>query len=282
MINVGFISKAAEVKPFIIEIEMPTIGTYTLGLLGNNELEIDWGDGLVQQTTQDNPTHNYELSGRYTIKCSGKSSRMFFANQSRLSAVKQWGTNKWSTIDSAFYNCKNLSISALDAPNLSQVTGLYMMFGYTTIVSGNLGKWDVSNITNLGSMFFMAQSFNEDLSQWDVSNVTNMYLMFFNASFFNQDISKWNVSSVSNMKKMLSGTKLTPDKYDKLLIAWDKPARTNPNTPFSNPNIYKQFGISTTYCKGEIARQSLIDNYGFGYGGYLNDKGKDCPESETN
>lgn len=32
MMNVGFINKAAEIKPFIIEIEIQTTESYTLGL----------------------------------------------------------------------------------------------------------------------------------------------------------------------------------------------------------------------------------------------------------
>ncbi len=282
ILNTGFISKCTwvkEKKPLVIEIEMLSPGTYTLGLSGDVDLLVDWGDGTVDHPREDRPTHNYRKAGRYTITCSGRSSRLYFSGQPQLLTVKQWGTTKWDDVKFAFSVCENLrDIQADDTPDLSQTTSTMGMFYRCGIAKGNFKHWDTGAIQDMGIMFFYAPHFNEDIGNWNVKRVTNMDRMLCSASSFNRDLSNWNVSNVSYMFKMLTGAKMTPAMYDNLLIAWDKLAKEKPNCNFANPEYKKQFGISTTYCRGEAARQNLIDNHGFGTGeDSLYDLGKKCP-----
>ncbi len=302
--NNGFLNKTGaqiiEARPFVIEVSVSELGTYTLGLQGDNDLSIDWGDGTREYTTQDRPTHQYSKAGIYTITCHGNSSQINFAKQTEEMWIKQWGSIKWKKLDGAFFKCLGLNnIYTADAPDLSAVSDLSFMFAGTRIGVGGLARWDVSNITNItsmfsssyisedisnwnvsrvtemGTLFYNNYWFNRDISTWDVSNVKSMRLMFFNARIFNQDLSTWNISNVSNMCKMLAGSKVTADKYDKLLITWEQLARENPNCNFANPDIDKEFRISTTYCSGETARRNLIQNHGFS--SLVLDYGKQCP-----
>ena len=60
----------------------------------------------------------------------------------KLLSVEQWGTGKWTSMYSTFYNCTNLAINAEDAPDLSNVTSMYNMFvntGLTTEESVAIG-----------------------------------------------------------------------------------------------------------------------------------------------
>ena len=128
---------------------------------------------------------------------------------------------------------------------------------------GAMPNWDVSSVTNMGAMFEYASSFNADISNWDVSSVTNMSTMFANASSFNRDLSNWAVSSVTEMRVMLGNSALSTENYDALLNGWSQ------KNIQSNVTLGAQF---LSYCNGEDARQSLIDNHNW----TINDAGLDC------
>jgi surface protein len=78
--------------------------------------------------------------------------------------------------------------------------------------------------------------------------------MFFEATAFNQDISEWNIISVTDMENMFDNSGLSTTNYDALLIDWAE-QNVKPNVLFGAVNL--------TYCSGEDARQSLIDNKGW-------------------
>ena len=42
----------------------------------------------------------------------------------KLLTIEQWGTGKWTSMDSAFRGCSNLTVHATDTPDLSNVTDM--------------------------------------------------------------------------------------------------------------------------------------------------------------
>ena len=131
--------------------------------------------------------------------------------------IEQWGDVQWDSFSKAFYGCINLTSSANDSPDLSQVTSLNHMFAFAYVFNDDLSDWDVSNVTNMENLFSYAYEFNSDLSTWDVSNVKNMNGMFASAEKFNSDIGNWDVSEVTNMGSMFQLAK----EFNRDLGAWN-------------------------------------------------------------
>ncbi len=179
-----------------------------VGALFSNNYTIDWGDGAVETGRSNNATHVYENPGVHTVTITGDFKR-FSANRGtaeKLRSVEQWGTIAWSSFESAFNGAVNFQLNATDAPDLSGVTSMRMMFAGATTFNADLSGWDVSTITNMSFMFWGATSFNGDITNWNVSNVTTMSWMFRDASSFNRDIGSWDVSSVTDIERMFMGT----------------------------------------------------------------------------
>jgi len=176
-----------------------------------------WGDGESNQSVIGDITHTYKSEGVYVITITGDFPALYFQqsyNNSigyhaindnlKLIWVNQWGTQKWKTMNSAFYACKNFNIDADDNPNLNETTDLSYMFMVADKFNSSIDSWDTSNILNMQGLFWDAKVFNQSLNSWDVSNVTNMSYMFHAATAYNQPFSNWNVSSVVDMRWMFS------------------------------------------------------------------------------
>jgi surface protein len=107
-----------------------------------------------------------------------------YGDMDKILSVEQWGTQEWSSMNQAFYDCKNLKINATDLPNLSSVTDMSGMFYEAISFNQDIGNWDVSNVTNMDWMFVHADSFNQDLSSWDVDQVTACELFSGESTFW--------------------------------------------------------------------------------------------------
>jgi len=218
---------------------------------------VNWGDGNTSTGQTGDATHTYANAGTYTVSITGTFPRIYFnyaGDRAKILEVTQWGTNAWTSMGYAFFGCSQLTLTATDAPNLTNVTDMSYMFSSTASFTGDLSGWDVSNVTNMQSMFYEASSFNGDLSAWDVSNVTdmsdmfswtssftsnlstwdvsnvtNMSYMFAWASSFNGDISGWNVSNVTDMSDMFSGA----GTFNGDISGWDVSSVTNMSYMFS-------------------------------------------------
>ncbi|MFV0290183.1 MAG: BspA family leucine-rich repeat surface protein [Mangrovibacterium sp.] len=184
------------------KITIPTVGT-------GYDFVVEWGDDSYPQHLVDGDAfaHTYAQAGTYQIKISGNFPRLFF-NQTtgvdkmelKIQSVDQWGTIKWTSMESAFAGCEKLTLNATDNPDLSNVTSMEQMFRRCLVMnSAKLNDWDVSAITNMRGVFVGAAAFNQKLDKWNVSKATNMEYLFYGAAAFNQDLSMWNVSSVTNM-----------------------------------------------------------------------------------
>lgn len=232
-----------------------------------DSVTIDWGDGnITVENTLSNPIHTYSTPGIYTVIVTGNIKRICtgcgsYGDSQKLLSVEQWGSSQWETMESAFRSASNLQINATDAPDLSGVSSLRMMFNEASAFNSNINHWDVSNITDMSNMFreassfnqplndwntsslvdafwiFLdATSFNQPLNNWDVSNITDMSSMFRGAEAFNQSLNGWNVSNVTNMRGMF----LEASSFNGAIDAWDVSGVTDMSIMFSNATSFNQ------------------------------------------
>ena len=205
---------------------------------------IDWGDGTQNRGVTGGITHTYSSAGIYTVSISeGFKNIRFNQNHSfnlgdnnKLLAVEQWGEVQWSTMEKAFYDCENLVLNATDAPDLSGVSSMSLMFFRATAFNQDIGHWDVSAVTDMSGLFTFARTFNQDIGQWDVSAVTDMSGLFTFARTFNQDIGQWDVSAVTDMSSMFE----VATTFNQNIGQWDVSAVQDMNWMFAEAYDFNQ------------------------------------------
>src|SRR5690625_5194502 len=242
-------SQEPEFRPFITtcmttdgEIIIPTMsrtGSYDYDVYWENlEDESDYGylpgqSGSARLTGLRNGVP-------YRVEIRGDFPRIYFNNypsyRDKILSIDQWGDIEWHSMEAAFYGCSNLEYNASDAPDLSRVTNMRMMFRNATSFNGDIQNWDVGNVTNMYGMFWSADMFNQDLSDWDVSRVVNMELMFNGANSFNGDINGWDVGNVTNMRQMFRAAR----SFNRELDKWDVRSVTNMSEMFSSATSFNQ------------------------------------------
>ena len=190
-------------------IEIPTSQSVSF-LNYTYSYDIDWeNDGVFDLIgVTGNVTHDYGSPGSYDVAIRGNFPHMYinnYSDRSKLVDIKQWGDIIWQDMVRSYRGAENLNISAIDSPNLSQVTDMEEMFRGASSLNSNLNSWDVSNITDMEAMFSGASIFNSNLNSWDVTSVTTMDNMFRNAINFNSDITTWDMSNVSRITSIFSG-----------------------------------------------------------------------------
>jgi len=166
---------------------------------------INWGDDSAINTydSTQTPSHLYVNSGEHTILIMGTFPHLTFVGQTKLKAVQQWGTQKWTSMANMFQDCTTFNSFPIQAPDLSLCTNMSAMFSKASAFNQPIGSWNVSSVTNMSKMFYKASAFNQPIGNWIVSSVTDMSNMLYSAKAFNQPIGLWNVSSVTNMSNML-------------------------------------------------------------------------------
>ncbi len=205
------------------QVIIPTEGTgYNYDITWTNMTNPTNGDGSAIGATG-----NYTIGGltsgdTYEIAITGDFPRIYFNNsgdKNKIRKVTQWGDIEWTSMESAFAGAKNLEITAMDTPDLSNVESMKLMFHNAKALTGNSGNWnwDTENVVNMSYMFWLASHFNGDISSWNTGNVTNMSNMFYVAYDFNQDVSIWNTENVTNMSKMFAAA----NDFNQNLGAWD-------------------------------------------------------------
>ena len=215
---------------------------------------VDWGDGSITTGHTGEAVHAYAAAGEYTVTITGDFPAIYLQGSGvsgRLLRVERWGRIIWRSMRGAFSGAENLKITAVDAPDLSQVTDCSRMFHHATGFTGDLNHWDVSRVTNMSSMFSSAEAFNSDLDRWNVSNVTRMSLMFFNAHTFNGDIRDWDVSNVTDMLAMFGRARA----FNSDLKRWDVSNVRNMSNMFANAGAF-----SSDLSRWDVARVESMED----------------------
>ena len=192
----------------------------SITITGTGAYTIDWGDGTAENATGAR-THEYASAGTYTVSITGglESFRPgdTVGNAEKLRSIEHWGAIKWDTMEKSFQHASKMKYRATDAPDLSGVEDMSLMFAGASKFNGNISGWNVSQVETMASMFREASDFDQDLNGWDVSQVDDMSYMFFLASDFDQDLNGWDVSQVTDMSFMFSSA----SDFDGDISGWD-------------------------------------------------------------
>ena len=169
---------------------------YELGLFGDVDVHVDWGDGSPDSDVEvAGPfAHTYVTWGQYTITVSGSLTGFGqdeddapLSGAEYLTAVTSFGDLGIESLSNAFWDSNNL----IDVPSVlpATVTDLYGLFWSASSFNDDISDWNTANVTNMSYLFEDAGSFNGDISSWNTSSVTDMNGMFDGASVFNQSLS---------------------------------------------------------------------------------------------
>jgi len=194
-------------------------------------------DTVTDQTGE--TTITFPAPGTYRLEISGTFPRIYFNGideAQKILSVQQWGAIGWTSMARAFTGASNLIVEAVDAPDLSGVTSLSLMFRDGSSLNSDFDHWDVSTIVQMDGVFFGASIFNGNIDNWDVSNVTEMGGMFWGANSFNRDISGWDVSKVENFGAMF----LAANSFNQDIGGWDVSSATNLRGMFWNAISFNQ------------------------------------------
>ncbi|WP_394388150.1 BspA family leucine-rich repeat surface protein [Shewanella woodyi] len=269
---------AATTDDFVITIKSDNAGTssdvqFTLPTTGSGyNYNIDCNDDGTDEATAQTADYTCDYTslggaGTYTVRVEDNSGgstgfpRIFFnqsGDKSKILTVEQWGTGKWTSMESAFSGTLNLTIPATDAPDLSNVTSMSNMFWDAVLANPDVSSWNVSSVTFMNNLFLTAYAATPDVSSWDVSSVINMSGMFFNATSANPDVSSWDVSKVVYMNAMFNNaTSATPD-----VSSWDVSSVTQMNSVFggatsANPDVSGWDVSSVTTMESMFAGATL-------------------------
>ena len=223
-------------------ITIPTTGT-------GYDFTVDWGDGPPETITMHDDTslmtnaatNTYAKAGTYTVVITRDFPRIFFqsasdANKTKIQTVEQWGSTAWTSMAGAFNGASNLTVPAVDAPDLTDVTSMQSMFRNATAFNQEINHWDTSSIEDMIFMFQNAIAFNQDIGDWNTAKITDMNNMFSQARTFNQDISDWNTAMVTNMNGMFQGA----SRFNQNIGSWDTGEVTNMGFMFNSARTFNQ------------------------------------------
>lgn len=241
------VSREFELEGFVFKVKTDNTGTstdtqFTVPTVsgGTYQCTVNWGDGSSPETfnayDDSGWTHQYSIAGTYTVQITGTFKGLSFNNagdEEKLLNISKWGPFNPNNETSVFYGCSNLTITALDIPDLTGVTSINQMFrGCTSITTiPRINEWLTGTITSIWNIFFGATNFNSDVSGWDVSGVTNFVNVFYECTSFNSDLSSWDVSgSTVGFQSMFAGC----SAFSSDISNWDVSGAASFNNMMSN------------------------------------------------
>ncbi|WP_209405555.1 malectin domain-containing carbohydrate-binding protein [Pseudozobellia sp. WGM2] len=240
---------------------------------------VSWGDGTTDDGVTGDITHTYAQQGTYQVAISGNFPSITFGmsgigDRDKIIDIVQWGDITWQTFESSFLGCRNMSISAVDSPNLSQVKSLNKAFYRAASLpnNGHFTNWDVSNIEDMSELF-SETSFNQDISNWDIGKVKTTYAMFYQTPF-NQYIGNWDTSSLEYMRQMFMGSQFnqyignwdvskvrnfeqmfTRTPFNQNIGGWDMSSATDIRSMFQNTPFNQDIG---NWDVGKVERMAYL------------------------
>jgi surface protein len=199
------------------------------------------------------PIANWDTSHVVTFSSMFKGASLF--NQD----ISDWNTSAANDFSAMF-----MDASAFNQPiggwNTSAAFSFDFMFCGASSFNQNINGWVVSNCMEAISMFQNASSFNQSLNNWSTSFLILRNYMFNGATNFNQDLSSWDMSMAFDISNIFTGSGLTTENYDKILIGWAAQS--------------VQFGVQLDAdCQYTIAAKESRDILTGTYGWTINDGG---------
>ena len=218
----------------LAQFSIPTTGTgYNYNVVTSDGQSITGNTG--------NTTITFPSTGTYTIEVTGDFPRIYFNNTGdrlKLTDIVKWGSIAWTDLSYAFKGCSNMVMSAIDAPDLSNLIGnnaAHTFHGCTSFNS-SLNHWDTSTLNYAWMMFYNCTSLNQDFDNWDVSNITGFQQMFANCISFNGNVSTWDVSYSGETRYMFSNCQV----FNQDISSWDMSNKYTMDYMFQNCYAFNQ------------------------------------------
>lgn len=205
--------------------------------MSSNPLVISFGTSLNPNPVQ--ATYKVKASNGNGLFYGFRANVDYIEPNQEILEVSQWGATSWlQQFTEGFVNCPNFNVTAVDTPDLSQITDLSMMFYNCPALVGNssFSNWNISNVTNMNGMFMGATLFNQNIGNWNTAHVTNFDSMFNSATSFNQNISAWNMSSAVNLTGMFKDAVT----FNQPLNSWNTSNATTFRYVFANATSFNQ------------------------------------------
>ena len=106
-----------------------------------------------------------------------------------------------------FINFTNLTFDNLDTSNVTNMKGMFLGTGLSSLQRIDISNFDTSNVTDMSDMFNSCSKLTsiKGIENFDTSNATDMHYMFISCnSLPSLDLSNWNTSQVTDMSDMFS------------------------------------------------------------------------------
>ena len=203
---------------------------------------VDWGDGTVETiTTYNGFSHVYDDIGDHTISITGTFPNIYMqgaASATKLKKVLNLGTVGWTSLQSAFRSCSNLTDFTSGSTDTSAVSITNAMFYQCfSLNSLDVSSFDTSSVATMSYMFRGCAALTRvDVTSFDTSSVATMFGMFYLCNALTsivgaEDFIITGLDSTEDLTYFLTGGKMTRRQYDALLVKWQAQVQVTPSIP---------------------------------------------------